>query len=1754
MSASIRRVPCESPLAPRLRALPLLAALAASCIAFLVAPPASVANCNSGEKLAAMPLTEIFDGSEESLSDFESEWSTLGWAGGGTPKGSDTTSGWRPVDAFATALNGAYYKTSFSDTGEGIAAVATMASNPELAERYLSVWLDLQSPGGTREGYELRLTYTATNTYGVKLAKWVSGSETVLDSETGYSFADSDSLAIVDLGGTVSAWIDTGSGFQQLLSASDSTFSSGNAGIEGKGNITRLRKFKAGPLSEIGSPLAAMPLTEIFDGSEESLSDFESEWSTLGWAGGGTPKGSDTTSGWRPVDAFATALNGAYYKTSFSDTGEGIAAVATMASNPELAERYLSVWLDLQSPGGTREGYELRLTYTATNTYGVKLAKWVSGSETVLDSETGYSFADSDSLAIVDLGGTVSAWIDTGSGFQQLLSASDSTFSSGNAGIEGKGNITRLRKFKAGPAGVDSEPPDTTITEGPEGAIGTTSVSFSFTSTEPESTFECSLDEAAFAVCTSPKDYESLAEGPHDFRVRAIDPASNVDPTPAEREFEIVEAPSCEGLEGLTANNQSLELTLECTGEGELDYKIASEPEHGSLSELDSKAGTVTYASDPEFTGTDEFEFQASAEGVASQSATATIEVCAPPEIEASGEVVDPEVPGVGLSIAIEQGEPACQEGSEETYVSEYRIYIDEELVSVEERECESTETESCSGDFERGLQLPYAKVIGTHDYRVEAFDQLGFEADARTWSETTPEEGTISQIPPEAEDSAGSEGCKTPKNRYKHYFFRGNVVHGTKCADIMGRYPGHNTKVYKAGAGDDVIRAGGEVNKIRGGAGDDRIYAGRGNDTVYGDAGDDLIVGGSGDDTIRGNSGDDNLAGNGGSDELRGGADDDLIRGGTTADKLIGGGGENTLSFADAVTPGFEFGSEFISGFPASGTGRGVFIDLGETPIKDGSREYTRAFNGYTSRFGGGSDRLYVDEGSFQHVIGSPFADVIIGSSEANLIDGGGGPDILEGKGGDDQLYGGADSDLLDGGEGQSPGNLRGGDGDDICLNGTESAQSCERESTEEGLKPTSSSAIVLGRLNPDDPAYDTGIYLRGTEAADNVTATYKAGEGVVRLIAVGEGGTGRFDTSANEVSGCTVAEAEATCPLSAVQTLVMDGRGGNDALSAHSFPAAVAVTLLGGAGRDVLRGGGESEELLVDGPGDGKDDLYGFGDDDTFFANEGRDRLYGADGSDLFVSSWPCEDRIFGGGDSWDNASWAQVRGEEIGETGLFQNPTNGAEVSLPQEAGKSGSITRFGSGCGEEEDGTIKGVEFLEGSGGKDRLEGNGAHNVVLGRSGKDRLLGLGGDDNLLANNRNPNGDTKDEKEDPDETLNCGGGGDDSLRYDIGYDSGITDCELLKPSRPAQFSVVSGIGSEATGEASVSVADEGVIGGADDPEADPPVDFYRFDETAGSVAKNWVYEDLHEEYGAGTYHGGVALDEQGALEESRAIKLDGEDDYVSLLGFGGAGYAPGSCSKIAGYSMEMWVKFDSSPGDREALFSGEYVKGGIYVYRSQDGRLGFTLDKFSGETPTVRTDEAVSTEEWHHVAIVALYSPFCKGEPAPTTRSQMKLYVDGFAYPLYFEDGYYPLMIGFGGSDLVGARKLSSGLTEWLSGTVDDLATYERPLSEGEVLAHFAIGDASDPAALLVPPLDPEDGDADEDGVLDSVDNCPEVANESQADADGDGVGDACQEEPDSDGDEIPDEADNCPEVANEEQTDSNENGIGDACEPE
>ena len=88
----------------------------------------------------------------------------------------------------------------------------------------------------------------------------------------------------------------------------------------------------------------------------------------------------------------------------------------------------------------------------------------------------------------------------------------------------------------------DTTAPETAIGSGPSGTVSSSSASFVFSSSEPDSTFECSLDGGVFGACTSPKSYTGLSVGNHTFGVKATDAAGNTDPTPASRSWTVATA------------------------------------------------------------------------------------------------------------------------------------------------------------------------------------------------------------------------------------------------------------------------------------------------------------------------------------------------------------------------------------------------------------------------------------------------------------------------------------------------------------------------------------------------------------------------------------------------------------------------------------------------------------------------------------------------------------------------------------------------------------------------------------------------------------------------------------------------------------------------------------------------------------------------------------------------------------------------------------------------------------------------------------------------------------------------------------------------------------------------------------------------------------------------------------------------------------------------------------------------------------
>jgi hypothetical protein len=103
-----------------------------------------------------------------------------------------------------------------------------------------------------------------------------------------------------------------------------------------------------------------------------------------------------------------------------------------------------------------------------------------------------------------------------GSGF----GPNDVVFNSGERSGNGLVTIT----FTTPP---DITAPTATIDSGPSGTTNIKTAEFAFSSSEVDSTFECSLDGSTYKACDSPKSYNDLSDGSHTFSVKATDKAGN---------------------------------------------------------------------------------------------------------------------------------------------------------------------------------------------------------------------------------------------------------------------------------------------------------------------------------------------------------------------------------------------------------------------------------------------------------------------------------------------------------------------------------------------------------------------------------------------------------------------------------------------------------------------------------------------------------------------------------------------------------------------------------------------------------------------------------------------------------------------------------------------------------------------------------------------------------------------------------------------------------------------------------------------------------------------------------------------------------------------------------------------------------------------------------------------------------------------------------------------------------------------------
>ena len=218
--------------------------------------------------------------------------------------------------------------------------------------------------------------------------------------------------------------------------------------------------------------------------------------------------------------------------TSWTSSLEGTVAFSTFRPGAGAGE-FTRTGADTRTVGGMTTSFPVRMAVLAGDRIGLQNPPGISNCY----SETGNS-ADIFGVAGSAPIGTPTTFTPT-SPYRLNLSAVVELDADGDGYGDDSQDGCPSDATTQGPC-PDVTPPETTITKKPPNKTSKSTVKFKFSSSEAGSTFECKKDKKPWKPCTSPTKMRRLDEGRHKFKVRAIDAAGNVDPTPARDRFKVV--------------------------------------------------------------------------------------------------------------------------------------------------------------------------------------------------------------------------------------------------------------------------------------------------------------------------------------------------------------------------------------------------------------------------------------------------------------------------------------------------------------------------------------------------------------------------------------------------------------------------------------------------------------------------------------------------------------------------------------------------------------------------------------------------------------------------------------------------------------------------------------------------------------------------------------------------------------------------------------------------------------------------------------------------------------------------------------------------------------------------------------------------------------------------------------------------------------------------------------------------------------
>ncbi len=400
---------------------------------------------------------------------------------------------------------------------------------------------------------------------------------------------------------------------------------------------------------------------------------------------------------------------------------------------------------------------------------------------------------------------------------------------------------------------------------------------------------------------------------------------------------------------------------------------------------------------------------------------------------------------------------------------------------------------------------------------------------------------------------------------------------------------------------------------------------------------------------------------------------------------------------------------------------------------------------------------------------------------------------DTLDGGIGNDTLLAGAGDDFLNGRSGDD--SLQGGDGNDTQLGGA-------GDDTLDGGRGNDTLDGQSGNDNVTGGEGEDVIVFGGTgDGLDTVDGG--SGSDTVRVDGTSNNDTFRVSQDAQGLLTVSQATATITIDPSSVQTVIVDGRAGNDFIGIGNLDRVGRIVLIvnGGFGNDIIDAGGRNTgsvilELNGEGGNDtlagglqndrlnggiGDDSLIGGEGEDTLSGNDGQDIIAGGTGDDLILgdagndtlSGDDGDDVIDGGLDS-DVASGGNGNDTIRGNFGDDALNGNAGDDSI---LGSSGRDTLAGGAGNDTLDGG-RNDDRIRGQSGDDKLRGDHGDDFITGDAGNDEIIGEDGDDTIMAGDgadgiSGGDGDDFIEGQGMNDTI-TGGDGNDTLLGGGGNDT--------------------------------------------------------------------------------------------------------------------------------------------------------------------------------------------------------------------------------------------------------------------------------------------------------------------------------------------------------------------------------------------